>query len=400
MTSTSSTTSKVFVYADGGSRGNPGVAGSGSLVVDAATKETVAEIVYAFTEKATNNVAEYRGLIEGLKVAAEVGAEEVYVFMDSKLVVEQMSGRWKIKHPDMQRLAVEARKLAGSFARITYTWIPREQNKDADALSNVAMDASAAGAPTGIVTAKSRLPVVGTSTADTAGKETGVDEPETAEVAGESGAWCGSESTPTRVILLRHGQTEMSAAKQYAGLRDVELTALGLSQAEAAARQIVGSEQVDAIITSPLQRCQQTAAAVAAQTGAGVTVDEGLIECDFGDYEGLTFAEADAQDPEAHSEWLRDPSIAPPGGEALADVYTRVEKTVAGIVEKHAGKTLVLVSHVNPIKAVLAQALGAGDGMFARLFLDLASVSIVDFLGPEAIVPAQVRSVNDIPYRR
>lgn len=148
----------VFLHADGGSRGNPGIAGSGAVVVDAASKETLAEIVYAFADKTSNNVAEYCALIEGLKAARDLGAPEVYVFMDSKLVVEQMSGRWKIKHPDMKKLAAIAQELVRGFAAVKFTWVPREQNKEADALSNLAMDASAAGAPTGIVEAQSTLP--------------------------------------------------------------------------------------------------------------------------------------------------------------------------------------------------------------------------------------------------
>ncbi|AIT61529.1 bifunctional RNase H/acid phosphatase [Corynebacterium doosanense] len=365
---------KVFVYTDGGSRGNPGVAGSGSVLIDASSKQVLAEIAYAFSEPTSNNVAEYRGLIEGLRAAVDLGADEAYVFMDSKLVVEQMSGRWKIKHPDMQKLALEARDLAAKLKAVNYTWIPRAQNKQADALSNVAMDASAKGAPEGIIGEK---PVAAV--------------PKAAE-------WCGGTSTPTRVVLVRHGQTDMSAAQQYAGLRDAELTDLGRRQVEAAAAAVSRREQIDLILTSPLRRCVATAEALAAAAGATVEVENGLIECDFGEYEGMTFAEAQERDPEGHRAWLGDPTLAPPGGESLADVYARVERTVGEIVDKHHGKTVALVSHVNPIKAILASALGAGEGMFPRLFLDLASVSVVDYLGEEAIVPVQVRRVNDTSF--
>ncbi|WP_415528562.1 reverse transcriptase-like protein, partial [Corynebacterium gottingense] len=132
---------KVSVFTDGGSRGNPGVAGSGAVVYGEGG-ETLAEIVYVVGSKSSNNVAEYHGLLRGLEAAAELGATEVAVSMDSKLVVEQMNGRWKIKHPDMQKLAVKARKLAGGFDRVTYTWVPRAKNKKADELSNKAMDAA------------------------------------------------------------------------------------------------------------------------------------------------------------------------------------------------------------------------------------------------------------------
>lgn len=134
---------RLVVEADGGSRGNPGPAGYGAVVRDAGTGEVLAERA-AGIGRATNNVAEYGGLIAGLTAAVELDPAEVEVRMDSKLVVEQMSGRWKIKHEDMRRLALEARELAALISRgggsVSYTWIPREQNKDADALSNDGMD--------------------------------------------------------------------------------------------------------------------------------------------------------------------------------------------------------------------------------------------------------------------
>jgi probable phosphoglycerate mutase len=130
----------VIVEADGGSRGNPGPAGYGAVVRDAATDDVLAErkAGLGFT---TNNVAEYAGLIAGLEAAREVGASLVDVRMDSKLVVEQMSGRWRIKHAPLQTLAERARALVGCFDKVTFEWIPRAANKHADRLANEAMDA-------------------------------------------------------------------------------------------------------------------------------------------------------------------------------------------------------------------------------------------------------------------
>ena len=141
---------KVSVYTDGGSRGNPGVAGSGSVVYGA-DGTTLAEVAYVVGKKASNNVAEYHGLLRGLEAARDLGADEVDVYLDSKLVVEQMSGRWKIRHPDMLKLALQARELAQGFSNVSYTWVPRAKNKEADELSNVAMDAAARGDSPGIV---------------------------------------------------------------------------------------------------------------------------------------------------------------------------------------------------------------------------------------------------------
>ncbi|MFF5517737.1 bifunctional RNase H/acid phosphatase [Streptomyces coeruleorubidus] len=133
-----------IVEADGGSRGNPGPAGYGAVVSDAATGETLREAA-EYIGVATNNVAEYRGLLAGLRAAHELDpSATVHVRMDSKLVVEQMSGRWKIKHPDMKPLAADAARIFPP-GRVTYEWIPRERNKHADRLANEAMDAGARG---------------------------------------------------------------------------------------------------------------------------------------------------------------------------------------------------------------------------------------------------------------
>ena len=130
---------KVIVEADGGSRGNPGPAGFGAVVWSEDHTTVLAEHGQPIGVT-TNNVAEYRGLIAGLEEARRLGAAEVAVRMDSKLVVEQMSGRWKVKHPGMAELHQQARALASRFESVSFTWIPREQNKHADGLANEAMD--------------------------------------------------------------------------------------------------------------------------------------------------------------------------------------------------------------------------------------------------------------------
>ncbi|GAA1451413.1 reverse transcriptase-like protein [Nesterenkonia lacusekhoensis] len=133
----------LIVEADGGSRGNPGIAGSGALVRDSSGRILATRATPL--GRASNNVAEYTGLVDGLTLAREIDpSATVEVRMDSKLVVEQMSGRWKIKHEDMKRLAAQAAAILPP-TQVTYTWIPRRENGDADALSNEAMDASAAG---------------------------------------------------------------------------------------------------------------------------------------------------------------------------------------------------------------------------------------------------------------
>ncbi|WP_353988743.1 reverse transcriptase-like protein [Ruicaihuangia caeni] len=129
----------LIIEADGGSRGNPGEAGSGAVVIDGSSGEILAELGL-YVGVASNNVAEYKGMIAGVTRALAIDPDaELHVRMDSKLVVEQMSGRWKIKHPDMAELAAQARALLiGTPVR--FEWIPREQNSRADKLANRAMD--------------------------------------------------------------------------------------------------------------------------------------------------------------------------------------------------------------------------------------------------------------------
>ena len=130
---------ELIIEADGGSRGNPGESGSGSVVIDAGTGEILAEIGL-YGGIASNNVAEYKGMIAGVKRALEIDPDaNLHIRLDSKLVVEQMSGRWKIKHPAMAELAAEARLLL-TGTPVSFEWIPRLENSRADKLANLAMD--------------------------------------------------------------------------------------------------------------------------------------------------------------------------------------------------------------------------------------------------------------------
>jgi probable phosphoglycerate mutase len=351
---------KVRIEADGGSRGNPGPAGYGAVVFSE-SGEVLAERS-AGLGVTTNNVAEYQGLVAGLAAAAELGADEVEVRMDSKLVVEQMSGRWQVKHPSMQPLAQRARALATKFSQVMYLWIPREQNKHADRLANEAMDAQAG------LERPARLP------------------------------WSGAKGTPTRMLLLRHGQTPMSVERRYSGRGEPALTELGLRQAAAAAARLSAMGSVDAltpIISSPLGRTRQTARALASATGGQVDVHEGLIETDFGSWEGLTFLQAAERNPQLHENWLGDSSVPAPGGESFDEVYCRVRKARDELIAAHGGKTIIVVSHVTPIKSLLRMGLDTGPSLLFRLHLDLASLSIVEFY-PDG--NASVRLVNDISH--
>ncbi|HEU4363582.1 MAG TPA: histidine phosphatase family protein, partial [Mycobacterium sp.] len=129
--------------------------------------------------------------------------------------------------------------------------------------------------------------------------------------------------------------------------------------------------------------------------GLDVTVEDDLTETDFGSWEGLTFGEAAARDPELHRRWLRDTGTLPPGGESFDAVHHRVRRARDRIIAEHGGATVLVVSHVTPIKTMLRMALDAGAGILYRLHLDLASLSIAEFYPDGA---ASVRLVNQTDY--
>jgi ribonuclease HI len=131
------------IHIDGGCRGNPGDAGYGVYVQDGRGADVAR--LYGYLGPATNNVAEYQGLINGLLFALEHGARRVRVYSDSELVVRQVQGRYKVKHEAMVPLHRQAMDLLGRFAQWTVTHVPRQQNKEADKLANRALDEKASG---------------------------------------------------------------------------------------------------------------------------------------------------------------------------------------------------------------------------------------------------------------
>jgi probable phosphoglycerate mutase len=323
----------------------------------------------------TNNVAEYSGLIEGLSAAAELNATEVDVRMDSKLVIEQMSGRWQIKNPGLRPLAAKAAELVSRFERVSFEWIPRERNKAADALANRAMD-EAQGKPV------SSAPIED------------LEKPAPASWSPPS-----SLADATRFILVRHGETALTKQGRYSGRGDVPLSDEGQAQAMAAGGRVAGiSRDVTAVLSSPLARCVRTAELVAAEVGSvPVTVVDDLIECDFGVWEGLTFAEVQARWPDEMAAWLASTAVAPPGGESFEAVAKRTRAAMATAVSAYAGGIVVIVSHVSPIKLILRDALAASDAFLHRLFLDAAGVSTMDVWPDGGIA---VRSVNETAHLR
>ena len=206
--------------------------------------------------------------------------------------------------------------------------------------------------------------------------------------------WRPAQGEPTVTALLRHGQTPMSVQKRYAGRTDAPLTEVGVQQAAAAAKRLA-SAGLGVIVTSPLLRTVQTAQAVAAVTGAAVVTDDGFRETDFGAWEGLTFAEVRERWPVEISAWLADPEVAPPGGESFTDVSARVTAALGRVLAARAGQTVLIVSHVTPIKMLVTAALLAPPAAMYRMHLDVAALSEIDWY---ADGPAVLRSFNDTSH--
>jgi probable phosphoglycerate mutase len=357
------TSDRVVIEADGGSRGNPGPAGFGAVVFDAASHEVLAERS-EFIGRETNNVAEYRGLIAGLTAARELGARSVTVRMDSKLVVEQMSGRWKVKHQSMIPLSREARELQQSFDDVSYEWIPREQNTHADRLTNEAMDR-------------------------------GPREPVRAPAGSAEPITWSPRTEPTRMILVRHGATGHSAEMRFSGRNDLALDDVGERQVAALAARAKTFGDVTAIISSPLRRTRRTADVIGAELGLPVVENEDLAEIDFGEWEGMTIAEVGAAHPNELNDWRHSPDMAPPGGESLTALERRVRRGRDAVIAAYPGSTVVVVSHVSPIKALVRLALDAPPSSVFRMYLSTGSISIIDYHDDGS---ASLRLYNDTSH--
>jgi ribonuclease H / adenosylcobalamin/alpha-ribazole phosphatase len=361
---------RVILEADGGARGNPGPAAYGALIRDAATGEVLAERA-EHIGSTTNNVAEYRGLIAGLELAREHAPDAaVEVRMDSKLVVEQMAGRWKIKNAGLRPLALQARALAP--VDVTWTWVPRAENAAADALLNRCLD-EGPGA---------RIDAIGSDAETSSTPPTPVAQPLVGWRPPDAG-------TPTTLILLRHGVTEHTVAKVFSGSSgvDPQLTEDGRGQAQRAADWLRRwrstatdaqlSDTIVAVHASPLRRCRDTAEIVAKRLGVGISVDNDLAEADFGEWEGLSYPEVQKRWPEEFAAWVESSAVAPPGGESIDSVADRASGALHRLLEKYPGQTVVVVSHVTPMKMIIRETLQAPMDVIHRLHVAPASLSVV-----------------------
>jgi probable phosphoglycerate mutase len=340
---------------------------------------------------ASNNVAEYSGLIAGLRLAEEFAPEaDIEVRMDSKLVVEQMSGRWKIKHASMRPLAMEANRLA-PFGT-TYTWMPREQNKHADRLANEALDGVRAG-------------VTVPGAADE--PESLIEEIESPAEQAEPGhrGWAPSAGPPTTLVLVRHGVTAHTIEKRFSGglaSANPGLSDEGRDQIRSVASWLSPlADRVDAVVTSPVRRTRESAEILAEALGHPLEEEPGFAEMEFGTWDGLTFAEVAEKHQADLDAWLGSLDTAPGGtGESFRSVEERVLAGLQRLLDDHAGRTVVVVSHVTPIKTLVAHAVDAPLTSVFRMELSPGSVTVLSFFtgGSGGDEPrASLRMYNALP---
>ena len=355
----------LVVNADGGSRGNPGPAAYGAVVFEG---DKVLAEVSGKIGVATNNVAEYRGLIAGLEAAHDIDpSAHIEVRLDSKLVVEQMSGKWKIRHPEMRELALQAKKIH-AHELLKFVWVPRESNSHADRLVNEALDGVIASAhePIQLNYLTERLI---------------------------------STEVPTTVYLVRHGETPLTPFRKFSGDGPLNpaLTEKGLMEADLVAKEIA-KIQPDVLIASPLQRTRQTADRIAQATGLSVAIDPIWTECSFGVWDGMSIDEVREAYPVEYAKWLSTTSYAPPEGESYESAMARSVQGLLSLVDDYPGKKVCVVTHNGIIKTALAAAMKVDSTTIFNIDVSPCSISSIS-MWPSDLLMA-VRSTNERGHLR
>ena len=352
----------IFIYCDGASRGNPGPASYGVSIVDER-----GEVIAEFGEQLgvrTNNYAEYQGVIAALRYLSDTAYRDVTIRMDSKLVIEQLAGRWKVKSPDMRELVSEASRLLGPF-RAELQWIPREENSRADELANQALD----GAPLDFEPAELELAGI---------------QPRSIRAPRQT-------REPVTLVLVRHGHTKVTERDLIAGGdgSDPELSELGELDAMAAAKTVPALldyfklPPASAIIHSPMVRTTQTAQIISKDVPAPLSNDDRLREIGFGTWNGQEMTAITAEKPEFVRSWLGSMSVKPDQGESIDDLVSIVHPLIEELCESRSGETVVLVSHMMPVRTIAALSAKGAPSLYWSTNFSPGSVSIVRFFGPD-----------------
>mgnify|MGYP003336033794 FL=1 len=357
---------RTFVLsADGGSRGNPGESAYGAVITEGS--HVIAELSGRIGVT-TNNVAEYRGLIAGLKAIHDIDPHaQVTVRMDSKLVIEQMSGNWKVRHPEMRKLVQEALALHPRHL-LRFEWIPREANTHADRLVNETLDGMivASAGPLRRNYLTERLI---------------------------------STEIPTLIYLVRHGETALTPMRKFSGVGplDPELTEKGLREAALVASE-VAIIKPDVLFSSPLRRTMQTAELVSKETGLEINVDPIWKECSFGDWDGLSIAEVKEKYPTEYAMWVSTSSYAPPRGESYDEAMARAIQGMTNLVADYPHKKVCIVTHNGMIKSALAAAIKAEPSVVFNLDVSPCSISSISIWPSDGLMA--IRSTNERGHLR
>jgi probable phosphoglycerate mutase len=367
---------KLVLFADGASRGNPGPAASGAVIQDE-SGSTIIQIGENLGHR-TNNYAEYQAVIAGLRyIQTHFSGASVDVRMDSKLVVEQLSGRWQIKHPELRELAQEAHRVMRDL-EVTLTWIPREKNSLADAAANRALDEGDFG---------------------------DVSELQLAAVQPKSIRAPRQSVEPTTVVVIRHGHTAHTESNLISGSdgEDPTLSALGLEEAKLAAHAAsrllarFGLSAISKVYHSPQLRTTQTARSIAEHFQAPLAADARFKEIGFGDWEGYSMSEMETSSAGEIANWRGSMTAKPPRGESVEELESRVNDGLQEIIASHTGETIAVVAHMMPLRAIARTALKAEKSLSWTMQFAPASVSIYRFFGAKFAEVFTINSCEHLP---
>jgi probable phosphoglycerate mutase len=289
--------------------------------------------------------------------------------MDSKLVVEQMSGRWQIKHADMRDLAKQCRD-AHPASLVKYSWIPRDENSHADRLANKALDGGAAHKPAPVIQQNFLT-----------------DRLRSAEI-------------PTFIYFVRHGETILTPQRKFSGTGslDPELMQEGLDQADLVAEECakLGAE---VLIASPLNRTRQTAEAISRSTGLEIIFDEVWYELSFGSWDGKAIEEVREEEPDNYQAWINSSSYAPPGGgESYDDASIRIEEALEKLVAEYPGKKIIVVTHNGIVKTAAKLAVGGPNDAVFHMDATPCSISSISIWPSDGL--RALRSFNERGHLR
>ena len=356
----------LVLYADGASRGNPGPASLGAAIYEG--DEEIAAISMPLGIR-TNNYAEYSAVLAGLEyVLVHKLGPKLLVRMDSKLVVEQLSGRWQIKHPELRELASAAFQLIRQLD-VEFEWIPREKNSRADELANFALDADDSD-----LDSQLHQDQVGT-------RKLSEQQPKSIRAPRQS-------VEPTVLLVFRHGHTKSTESNLISGSKDnPELSELGLREAKSAAAHAEslleqhGLSSPELIWHSDQIRAAQTAAEIAGYFGIEAKPDARLREISFGDWERVSMTELEHSQEKTVENWRGSVTVAPPRGESVAELEHRVLDAVTDLIENNPGRTVAIAAHMMPLRAIARYALNAGPSAHWSIQFAPGSVSIYRFFG-------------------